>query len=103
MDVGAEHSGWYVVSTQWKVRVVRVMGDTNDKDKEVGAFMPAVELALSAREVNLPLKLKSWKTVGEHRGGSDGSTPCLCIQTHAAPSQKGESDHTDMLIFSSFA
>lgn len=100
MDVGAEHSAQHIVSTQWMVVVVRVMRDTNDKNKEVGALVPVVELALSARKVNLPLKLKSWKTVGEHTGGGDGSPPCLCIRTHAAPLTEGRiRPHWDAHLF----
>ena len=70
------------------VIVVGVLRDINDKDKEAGALMPALQLALSAREVNLPLKLHSLKTVGQHTRGGDGSTPRLCIQTHAAPHRR---------------
>lgn len=70
------------------VAVVGALRDTNDKDKEVGALVPALRLALSAREVNVPLKLESLKTVGQHTGGGDGSTPRLCIRTHAAPHRR---------------
>lgn len=77
------------------------MRNTNDKDNEVWALAPAMHGPGSQRKGGKFASQTQLKTAGKYTDGGDGNASCLCIPTHTAPLQKGESGHTDMLIFSS--